>query len=233
MIVAIQFYDGNSHKAISLVRLLADIEPAYRDDVLLGLVCQPGTNIAEAQEAASYSLEKMPTELFVSTRYPQTPKGCADLWASTVEHFADNPRGHTSICTFDGGDGVPLRKTWINDLKQEHLLTIAQGKPITGFRQGASSINLNMLMELSVWRSCSELRSRVSNPLSYETCEADLGDILIPCTRSSPIIYSEYNSYGISTSWLKFRSQRAAWSHGWKDDDLVDKARELILGKSA
>jgi hypothetical protein len=230
MIVAIQFHDGDAHKALELARLIADIEPSHRDDVILGLVCQPSTNTSEAARVVDYCLRKMPTELVVSNRLPQDGKGCADLWAATVEHFARNPSGHSFVCTFDGGDSVPLRRTWINDLAAEHAITVAAGKTITGFSQGSSFINANMMIELSVWRECEELRSRIARPLSHWIWEPQFYDILGPRVRLSPVIWSEYNSYGITARWLKGIAEHSAWSHGWKDDDLLDKARTLILG---
>jgi len=229
MIVAIQFHDGDARKALELARLIADIEPAYRCDVLLGLVCQPSTHTEEAERVALYCAAKMPTELFVSPRPPQDKKGCADLWAATVEHFAYNPRGHSFVCTFDGGDSAPLRRTWLNDLAAEHTATVAQGKTITGFSQGSNFINANMMIELSVWRNCEELRSRISRPLSHWIWEPQFYDILGPRVRLSPVIWSEYNSHGITVQWLRGLAEHSAWSHGWKDEDLVDKSRELLI----
>ena len=43
MIVALQYHKKDRKRTLTLARLLADIEPFPRDDILLAFVCQPDT----------------------------------------------------------------------------------------------------------------------------------------------------------------------------------------------
>jgi len=225
MIISIMFHNGDKGKSLALSKLIADIEPNRRDDVLLALVSQPGTDLAGVRDAVNYCSSKMPSIAFTSGRQPLGANGTAELWCGAVDYFYANPCGHSSIFLVDGGDSVPLRATWIDDLIAEHTKTLADGRIITGCHS-------NKIIELSVWDILPALRSMTSIPGgAVPSWEYDYDDIITPHMFRTVAIYNEWNSRtGISVEGLRGRAARSAWSHGWKDTDLVDKARELILG---
>lgn len=91
MIAALQYYDGDRDAAFRLARLLADLEPSFRPDVLLALCCQPDTKIDDETLHVLAECSKKFTVEHVVSRY-----GCAgwadgsgQLWRGTVTHFAE------------------------------------------------------------------------------------------------------------------------------------------------
>jgi hypothetical protein len=226
---------------LSLACLLADIEKAPRDDVFLGLVCQPDTpDSQDINNTVDYCSKKFPTIFVRSSRGGQGwHKGSGELWCGAMDYFSDNPREHTSIFTFDGGDCVPLRNTWINDLQAEHTRTLDSGKIITGAIM-RDFVHSHMITELTVWKDYPALHTITygsdeaiaSNPLK-DTWETQFAPTLLPITLSSSAVCNSWNSYGIGVQGLRDRSKNHIWLHGYKDNDLVDKARELLLGSNS
>lgn len=132
MIIALQYYAGDLERTMSLARLLADVEPAPRADVVLALVCQPGTPVTSlVEKTLVHCSRKFPVEHVVSPLGAEGhPEGCTFLWAGTMQHYYGKYRrgetSHESIMTLDGVDGVPLHLGWVDMVLAEHAETLAR-----------------------------------------------------------------------------------------------------------
>lgn len=241
MILALQYYEGDLEKAMLLARLIADLEPRWRQDVLLALVCQPGTPLtADVKDTLRRCETKMPVEYVVS---PRGAKGWADgsgqLWTGTMETFTkkskDGTCNHDSIFTFDGSDGVPLHNNWIDLLMAEHDNTLKSGKMVTGTdpNDGHSPhhINGNMILQLALMDMHPEL---YETPLGAKQT-ADIWDcyhrgIFLKHASVSSVICSEWHRYGVTQEIMDLRAKHSVWLHGYKDIALCPMARcRLIL----
>jgi hypothetical protein len=234
MIIALQFYVGDQHKTLALARLLADIEKVRRDDVLLGLICQPDTpDTSDIQSTVEYCNRKIPTLFVRSSRGAMGYfNGSGELWSGTMTYFSDNTYGHSSVFTVDGGDSVPLRKSWINDLKLAHKFTHDNGKSITGSYAPGPVVNGNMIIDLDVWRDNPSLHSLLPTTSLMNTFERQFASVLVPKLCTPGVLYIEYLRHGICVQGLHDRAVAGdgySWLHGYKDDDLVDKARQHIF----
>ena len=241
MILALQYYEGDQERAMSLARLLADIEPSYRDDVVLALVCQPGTRSSDLVRATMERCSrKFPIQHVVSRRGAEGwADGSGQLWAGTMEHF-HGARGRAqlsfgTIFTFDGNDGVPLHNNWIDLLKEEHGNTLRMGKFVSGELildiPSHPHINGNMIVELSMLDSHPEL---LDIPLGatlegLDTWDMRNAPIFLPCASASTIVYSRWNRTGVSKEIMGQAALNSVWFHGFKDDCLCDMARERLL----
>lgn len=252
MILALQFYEGDLDKAMRLAELLADIEKKPRSDVLLALVCQPGTPFDNRVKGVmKHCSKKFNVSHVVSKR---GAKGWADgsgqLWTGTMEHFYDLWRRRLipfdSIFTFDGGDGVPLHHNWIDLLKEEHLRTLLSGKLVTGMKLEKSGcygfklgrfnnhINGNMIMQLLIWEKYPSLhhtplgaRRRMCN-----TWDMYHADVFLAEASPSRVICSEWHKTGLCREILEDRAKVSVWLHGYKDSDATDIVRKYLLVSS-
>lgn len=180
MIVALQYYEGDLERTMSLARLLADLEPAFRADVLLALVCQPGTPRTElVARTVAHCRRRFPVEE-VTSEFGASgyPAACNALWRGAATHFHRKYKDHTlfqqdryyplnkpaeclhghafSLLTLDGGDGVPLHSDWLDHIISHHLDTLfIHQKLISGTPYYVGTcplhINPNAVFELSVF----------------------------------------------------------------------------------
>jgi hypothetical protein len=235
MILALQFYEGDQTKALALAKLLADIEPKYREDVTLGLVTQPDTpDCNEITNAVAYCSNKFKTVYVKSTRGGKGWRdGSGQLWCGTMEHFSNNPMWHTSIFTFDGGDGVPLRTTWIDDLKKEHEKTTQKGKLVSATFYH-DFINGNMVTELDLWRKHLSLHplKLLSKDGLCDIWERQFKETMVPLANPSKIVRNDWDQHNVTNHKLIELSKEFIWLHGYKDTDLVDTARLFLLPKT-
>jgi hypothetical protein len=236
-ILALQFYEGDQKRAMALARLIADIEPAYREDVVLCLITQPDTRkTKDITTTVKYCSEKILTQFVKSKSGAKGwQNGSGALWRATMEHCFTLSNGEGAVFTFDGGDGAPLCVNWVDRLIEGHRETLEQGKEITGSIMHGDIVNGNMVLETSLWNQIKDRQLRQSDKGAIDIWEVQYRDVLLPNVLSNSIICNEWNSRtGISIQGLSDRAkQGCVWSHGWKDEDLVDKARELILGETS
>ena len=243
MIVALQYYEGDRERTFSLARLLADIEPSPRDDILLALVCQPDTTSSESTHMVLQHCEKkFPTVHIISARGANNyQEGCGQLWAGTMDHFSrlfeERTIRHNSILTLDGGDGVPLHPDWINLFKTEHEHTISSKMLITGtpHNQGGTPllINPNMASHLSIWQEEPSLHKVPRYDGTFLTFfDTYHRRTLLKHTSLSSIVQTDWRGGGnkISLELMGERARKSVWLHGYKDDSLYEVAREHLLG---
>lgn len=143
--IVLQYWAGDAERAMDLARLMADIEPARRDDVLLVFAEQAGTakdmgyKYRAVKEAKRYAVEKFNAcEIVVPVDAKKKYPGIAfDPWVGALrwlwERYQDGDLPHHSAF-FCEWDGCPMTRTWIDDLKRAHQLTLDLGKMVTGAR---------------------------------------------------------------------------------------------------
>jgi len=241
MIIALQYFKEDQERTLTLARLLADIEPSSRDDVLLALICRPDTPSSKYDDLTLRHCEKkFPSMMITSPRKTCTwPESCGELWAGTMDHFSklfenENTKHH-SIFTIDGGDGVPLHRNWINLLNIEHNRTISLGKLITGTpsKLGYSPlhVNPNMISHLSIWQKVPSLHTTPrSNGTILTHFDIYHRRAMLTNASLSSIIQTDWRGAGnkFTLELMRSKSRKSVWLHGYKDDNLYEITREHL-----
>ena len=243
MILALQFYEKCAAPAMELATLLADLEPMFREDAGLALVHQPTDPSSDlVAGTVDYCSGKFRTTCVATgTGVAGWPQGASDLWVGTMRHFGEkHMRGlvpHQAIFIFDGNDGVPLHRNWLDLLIAEHALTVAAGKQVTGaLIEGEdprrSHINANMVMELPFWNAHPELLRMPPPPARKQRHltphDVHHGRTIMAHASVSTTICSEWNQTGITREILDGRAAHSIWLHGYKDDSLRTMVRQRL-----
>jgi hypothetical protein len=251
MIIALQYYEKDLEPTMSLARLLADLEPAFRRDALLALVNQPGTPRPElVARTVAHCRRRFPvaevTSEFAGSGHPE---GCTALWRGTAHHFHrqwkndaqyyeyEPPREHAnSILMLDGGDGVPLHRDWLDRMAGIHLDTLLmRGKLITGtpYFMGTCPlhVNPNAVFEASVF---DETRFLDEMP-PYDGTVLTNFDVyhreeMLAHASLSSVVRTDWRGGGrpATLELLRERSRESLWLHGYKDEGLHWLAREHV-----
>jgi hypothetical protein len=253
VIIALQYHGGDLERTMSLARLLADIEPGPRTDVLLALVRQPGTPRPEiAIRTVAHCRRKLPVaEIISEFGASGYPEACNALWRGTMSHFyreyestgpGVDPGGHSSILTLDGGDGVPLHDDWIDRMIEAHSDTLRRGKLITGTPYFLGTcplhVNPNAVFHLDVLARTRLLDEvpRYTEP-GWANFAFDVyhrAEMLEHACLSS-VVRTDWRGGGLSASrdLLRDRARRSLWLHGYKDPDLYWIARDHLADQPA
>jgi hypothetical protein len=233
VLIALQYWLGDEEQALALARMLADIEPRMRDDVVLVLsrACDCELS-AEAQRTREHCERKMRTILLQShvERYGH-PDGCFGIWSGTVGRLYEFWQtgmvsyGQSSVLTVES-DGCPVRADWIDRLKAAHERTLAQGLRVTGavMDEPVPHVNGNLCMHLSVWGDHPSLRECAPG-VAWDIQHAQ---VLLPLTRPSNVIRNEYDTRDWTVGALAGIAREAAWVHGAKDDSVLRYARSRM-----
>ena len=253
MIIALQYHGGDLDRTMSLARLLTDIEPRPRTDVLLALVCQPNTPRPETVIRTVVHCRRRFRVAEVISEFGASgyPEACNALWRGTVTHFyreyestgsSADPGGHSSIFTLDGGDGVPLHDDWIDRVIDEHADTLRRGKLITGTPYFLGTcplhVNPNAVFHLDVFTRTRLLEEapRYSDP-KWSSFAFDVyhrAEMLEHANLSS-VVRTDWHGGGLRASrdLLRERSRCSLWLHGYKDQDLYWIARDHLADRPA
>ena len=236
MIVALQYYEGDRERTMSLARLLADLEPTPRTDVTLALVSQPDTPMTTlTTETIKHCERKFPVIHVASARGAHGhPMACTALWTGMMEHFhAHAP--HEAVLALDGGDCVPLHRDWIDLMLQEHRRTLSEDKLITGSPYWLGGcplhVNPNAIFQVSVW----DKEPSLQTPPVYDGTILTHFDIfhrraMLTNASLSSVVHTDWQGAGnrISRSLMAERARSSVWLHGYKDAELHDTARRHL-----
>jgi hypothetical protein len=243
MIIALQYHTTDMERTMSLARLLADLEPRYRNDTYLGLVCQPETPSTELlKKTIEHCSSKFKVVAFHSKYGARGwADGSGQLWTGTMEKFVDLHADGTvkSDCIFtcDGGDGIPLHNNWLDLMMETHNHTRQAGKMVTGFLNlevhNHPHINANMILDLSIWDKYPSLHhiplgasQRANNTLDMYHAE-----VLMPESCPSTVIWHEWKQTGITMEKIRTAAKTSIWLHGYKDHGLRHLARDFLLNE--
>lgn len=235
IVVALQYWREDEARAMRLARLLADIEPGRRDNVLLAFVRRfdmPET--ALLHETQMYCGFKFGTMTLRATREGTGhPWGPNELWSSCMEQFSgawrDGQLAAHSIFTCEP-DGCPLRVDWLDRLLEAHRRTLDAGKRITGpGMQQYPHLNGSLLSHLSVWQD---------RPSLHQTPPSQSWDMYharVILAEGLPTTWAK-NIYGAcewSAPSLNAMAKETAWLCSQKDDSAIDWAERRLLESDA
>ena len=223
LVLALQFFHGDTKEAMALARLIADIEPERRDDVLFLFVRQVETpmtrEIYEAEMYVGFKFPVMDYECPNKKKSATSISASYELWAQTVAMVSDSYYSgllpHHSVFCFEA-DGCPMSRDWIDRLKVAHAETLAQGKRVTGpiTRCPTLHINGSMVVHNSLWQDRQSLH-RCPPTHAWDIFHAQT---FVPeANLSSRIIENAYGMGGISESVFWTIGRESAWLTSIKD----------------
>jgi hypothetical protein len=233
MILALQYCHADRERAMALARLLADLEPVYRDDVFLALVkCSDTPSSRLDDETEHYCSRKMRTVAIGlpggCTEWPQGPN---ILWTNTMDYFAHYRGWHSSIFTFDGGDSVPLHNNWLDLLIAEHAKTVSEGKLVTGWPGLDSSRRLHisgsMVLELDIWDRLPVLHSTPAD----DGWDCYHSRTLEPSTSLSSFLRNDWRKKNPTFSMFEEYAKTSIWWHGYKEPAFQTMAGDYLIAK--
>lgn len=239
MILALRFSAESQAQAMKLARLLADLEPKPRQDVLLAFThkTMDVLDLRLFDDTFLYCSRKFQvTRAAVGTDSRGWPWGPNDMWIRTVDYFATEfKRGlkYTSIFVIDGNDSAPLHPKWIDLVKNEHARTLALERRVTGAANRLDTrgehVNANMVVEFSFWNDHPELVMPVPEKgRRSKAHDVYYGKTFLKNASTSSIVCNEWRSRGITREIMDERATRSAWLHGYKDENLCDVARQRL-----
>lgn len=234
LVIALQYWAGDEAKALRLSRLLADLEPRRREDVVLCFF----RRFDLPEDAALWDTRlhcgfKFGTMTARALREAVGhPDGCNAMWASGMEQFAEHWRAgelHAHSVFFMEADGVPLRADWLDKLLAEHERALEDGKRVTGAltNRGARHINGSLIAHLSLWHD---------RPSLHETPRGQAWDmfhaqVLTSEARPTPWMKNVYAAGRWSDESLVGMAKETAWLASSKDDSALAWAeRTLVAG---
>lgn len=243
--LVLQFWKGDKRRALDLARLLADLEPARRTDVVFVFARQDNCPMdAEIAEAQLYVGSKFPVmDLVAKTdsdkKYPGV---CFDPWASAVQQLSD--AYHTGRLPYGNvflfeADGCPIGSDWVDRLKRSHEETLLLGKRVTGplirfggvdaVHQVGGHVNGTLVMHLSCWEDHPSLR-RCPSDAAYDVFH---GLVLRNEAGPSQIIRNEHGARGLSESMYWVIAKESCWITSLKDSSHHHWARRMLEAERA
>jgi Nucleotide-diphospho-sugar transferase len=234
--IVLQFWEGDARDALALARLLADIELAPREDVLLVFARQDNVLASrELRDTFLYCAAKFPcADLVTRVGGVRYPAAASRAWESACRKLSD--------CYHDGvwpyhsaffceADGCPLSVDWIDRLKRAHAETLALGKRVTGARSYDSEgdrwhINGSLVMHLSLWEDRPSLH-RCPNVSGWDGFH---GQVMLTEAGPSPIIRNEYGVIGVTEVLFRHCGYDSAWLSSVKDGTHHHWARRILVG---
>jgi hypothetical protein len=232
--IVLQFWSGDKDRAMALARLIADIESAWRDDVYMVFARQSSTpmddDIRKTMAYVGHKFGYVPMEVTVDEK--KTYPGIAfDPWASAMQKVSDAYYSGRLPCEnafFCEPDGVPMRASWIDDLKEAHRGTLTLGKRVTGPRMEFGDhlhVNGTMVVHASLWPDHPSL-NHCPNNQAYDVFH---GRVLINECGPSQVIRNEYGCTDISAAVFLSMSKEAAWLTSIKDMSAFGHAQSLLV----
>jgi hypothetical protein len=252
MICAIQFWgdvnNGDKVHAMALARLIADLQPTYRNDMKIMFCARFDTQHDDA--TVDYVSQKFPTEKFTcKTQVTGWPGGCNKMVGDIFTHVATNCKARKTVdhIFFIEADGVPLRATWLDEINQEYLegkrmILGAYSKRGDG---GLEHVNGNLVMSTNFWKACPD----IMHPPAKHAWDNYFKGVLIACCTPSKLIWNDWRlGYG-DNPWRgddylwepkRYRDPsnplygidlNCAYHHGSKNGRGIELARKRLLGE--
>ena len=238
--LVLQFWRNDKSPAMELARLIADIEPEWRDDVIFVFARQ----VSDGKSNTPLDREIVETQHYVGMKMPwadmpvrvdekkKYPGICFDPWAHACERLSKayhtGMRAHHSAFFFEA-DGFPLSYRWIDELKDAHAMTLAQGKRVTGpLMQLDPHVNGTMIMHLSCWDDHPSLyRCPPRQPWDIFHGQVLLNEAGIH-TKSN-IIANRYGDENMSSQVWHTTSINSCWGTSCKDGMGQYWARRFLV----
>jgi DNA-directed RNA polymerase subunit F len=234
--IVLQFWSGDKDRAMALARLIADIEPCWRDDVYMVFARQSATpmddDIRKTMAYVGHKFGYVPMEVTVDEK--KTYPGIAfDPWASAMQKVSDAYYSGRLPCAnalMIEGDACPLSPDWINRIKEAHNHTLQLGKRITGPRMTFGGrqhwhVNGSFVCHCSLWPDRPSLH-RCHPKLAWDVF---LGEVLLAEAGPSGIIRNEYGCTNISAEVFLSMAKESALLVSVKDYSAIGHATSLLV----
>lgn len=234
-VICLQFHGDDKLQAMRLARLLADIEPAFRDDVELCFVVR--FDCEHDSETQEYCAKKFNVSQFKTTTpwtgWPSGPNGMAvDVLRCMAMRVTTGQISKNDVMILLEPDCVPVRREWINVLKHNwqcfamhHDIWIMGAWRNSGHADGHLNGNLVCRPDLA---SLIDL-SCIGKDLAWDCA-------IVPQTlKNRWIIYEIKNCFqsieAMDQSLLERHANgtQPCLVHGYKDDSAYNIARRLLL----
>lgn len=250
MMLNFQFWEGDKKQAMQLARFIADIEPAFRDDVVALFTAR--FDCKHDEDTIAYVSKKFRTFKCTTTRRATGwPDGPNQMFGESYQWIVENARNQKipspKCILFIEADCIPMRADWINVLYKEWQ---ESGKDVSGAwlkraDAGIEHINGNCIIAFDFWKKFKP----IFHPPSLGGWDALLAHGILPYGHPSKYIWSDYqlghphNPWrGCDFLWAAKRYTARdnpyygmdlypAYFHGIKTDKGLQCARERILGK--
>jgi hypothetical protein len=235
IVLAMMFYRGDQESALALARLIADIEPKRRDDVLFLFSHQCDTAMNDEIWKAMLHVGRKMTVM--SYQVPNDGEnahfsGAFNLLSNTLRYLNElRYLGHIeqeNAFLFEA-DGCPMSKDWIDRLKDAHTETLMMGKYVTGPMMKVPNWHTNgtQLWHLPAWPNNPALH-RCPQIWGWDCFH---GVIIRNMTGPSQIIANPYGARDMSESVWHTYAREAAWTTSIKDGMHHTHARRLLVDK--
>lgn len=234
MIILLQYWTGDEARALTLARLLADLERNQRKSVYLVLARAFDCGWSEEAERVREHCSRVFTVLSVQSTVQKTghPDGAFGIWSGALDRLYQlwqQPAfpwaaGRTVFCC--EADGAPLRPDWIDRIIAAHTMTRGKGLRVTGaaMDEPMPHVNGNFIMDLQLWADYPSLRDCPPG-VAWDLHHAP---ILLREARSSYVIRNEYNTRDWKPGSLAPIGRESAWIHGFKDNSVLDFVRLMM-----
>jgi hypothetical protein len=232
LVIAIQFWAGDCERAMRVARLIADIEPTRRDDVIFAFCRRFDQPITPDVWQTSLKVGmKFPIIHLQSAREAVGhPDGSFGLWAGTMDKLSEgwasgDLRAHSVLML--EADGVPLRRDWIDVVLAEHRRTLEAGKRVTGplMARPMEHINGSLAMAFSCWVDHPSLH-RCPPRQAFDLFHAS---VLMAEARPTHAIRNSYGAGNWSPESLAVTAKEVAWLCSQKDDSAIEWAERTLV----
>lgn len=193
LVLNLQFWENDKAQAMALARLMADLEPVKRDDVVFLFTAR--FDCAHDEETVSYVAQKFRVIKYTTKRkatgWPNGPNqmmGCS--YEFCVEQYRFGKLPGIKGVMFMEADCVPLHKYWISMLIKEYDQSGMQimGAWLKRGDCGVEHINGNCIIGINFWRR----NKSIFHPDEKGGWDATLAHILLPNGHPSRLIWSDY-----------------------------------------
>lgn len=234
LVVALQYWSGDEARAMRVARLLADIEPARRGDVVFAFCRRFDLPMTRETWLTGLHVGQKFSVMHLASQREAVghPDGCFGLWAGIMgalsEGWASGGLRARSVFTIEA-DGVPLRKDWLDRIIAAHKETLRRGKRVTGalMEEGLRHINGSLISHLSLWPDRQSLH-RCPPGHAWDLFHAD---VLMAEAHPTSWIKNLYGNVEWSADALRLLARETAWLSSQKHDSALEWAeRELTKG---
>ena len=251
MILNVQFWEGDKKQAMTLARLIADLQPEKRDDVYVLFTAR--FDATHDSDTIKYVGEKFPVITYTTKRKATGwPNGPNQMMACSYEHIILKERADGKKygpVMFIEADCVPLAVDWIDRLIAEYK---ASGKMVIGAwlkkgDAGIEHINGNCIISTELFKKCKQ----ILNPQTRGGWDATCAYGILPNAAPSRLIWSDYQLGMAHNPWkgddylweakrykakdnpLYGEDLYPVWLHGVKVPDGIKAARKRLLNESS
>lgn len=229
ILIALQFYNADRARAMRLARLIADIEPKFRDDVEMLFCARFDT--PQDSETIEYVRQKMGVRQFTTvTRWTGWPGGPNGMARDVLREIGNGQNARAEGVLMLEPDSVPVARDWIDQLMAEWRGP--EGAPCEAYMMGAwrdsgpvgGHINGNCIVPPEIG-SLVDL-SRITEHYAWD-CE--ISQQTRGYWKRTNLIRNLCQETNVSEArMLDGTSERPVLIHGVKDDSAYEIAKKLL-----